>query len=1092
MLKFQFSKAIAHLFDIKPAHAKRRRVHGHRLFMEPLEQRTMLSAVTFAAPTTVAVGTNPFSVTVGDFNGDGRTDLASANYGSNTVSVLLGNGNGTFPAATAATNFAVASRPRSVKVGDFNGDGNPDLVTANFVGSNVSVLLGNGDGTFGLRTNFAVGSNPTGVTVEDFNGDGKPDLATNNRYSHNVAVLLGNGLGGFGTATNFPVGTRPSSVTVGDFNGDGKPDLAAANAIGNNVSVLLGNGLGGFGPATNFPVGLNPTGVTVGDFNGDGKPDLATSNITSYNVSVLLNTTAPNATTPTFGAATNFGVGRQPNSVTMGDFNGDGKPDLATTSGRDNTVTVLTGNGDGTFGVRTDFPVGLKPTGVTVGNFNGDGKPDLATANYNSNNLSVLLNTTVPANTPPVVAANAAAVSANEGGTVSNTGTFSDAQGNSTVTFTAKVGGVTFGTVTKNDALGTWSWSANAADGPAGPFTVTIRATDNQNAAANATFTYAVNNVPPTISLSGNADVNEGALYTLNLGVVTDPGTDTITQYIVNWGDGTNSGLITGNPANTTATHTFADGPANLTNNVTVIDEDGNFLAGGLEVRVLDVAPEIALSGDDAVNEGSLYTLKLDAITDPGADIVTAYSIDWGDGNIESFTVNPANTTKSHTYTDGTISYPIRVSLTDDDGVHSNAGLKWVTVDNVVPSTPADNNSDADEVSENAANGTLVGVTASSTDPGVNDIVSYSLIDDAGGRFAIDSITGEVTVADGSLLDYEIATSHTITVQASDGVDSSIQKDFTINLQNVTASISGTVFVDVDGDGLFDGGTETALDGVIVELFNGDGDLLDSDETEMGGVYGFVVNDEFGTYRIRETQPTGVNSLAAILGGVGGSVLSSNEMQLALTDNNAFDYDFTEAGQTVQAGDTATIGFWQNKNGQALIKQGGTALANWLTTNFGNIFGNTFSNGRGGDDAFEVASFYKYEFFNKKLNGTAKVDAQFMATALATFFTSSNLSGGSVAASYGFNVTETGIGTKVINVGASGAAFGVANNTNMTIMSLLLATNNLTGADSDTNDSEDYSNVYDTNGDGVLDAAENALRGVANSVYTMINEGGDI
>ncbi len=160
--------------------------------------------------------------------------------------------------------------------------------------------------------------------------------------------------------------------------------------------------------------------------------------------------------------------------------------------------------------------------------------------------------------------------------------------------------------------------------------------------------------------------------------------------------------------------------------------------------------------------------------------------------------------------------------------------------------------------------------------------------------------------------------------------------------------------------------------------------------------------------------------------------------------------------------------------------------------NFGNIFGNTFFDGKGGDNAAEVAGFYRNEFFKKKLKGTSKVDAQFMSLALATFFTSSNLSGGSVAADYGFNVTETGIGTNVVNVGSSGAAFGVADNTDMTIMAMLLATNNLTGADDDDDDSEDYSHVYDTNGDGVLDDAEKALRALANALYTSINEAGDI
>lgn len=324
----------------------------------------------------------------------------------------------------------------------------------------------------------------------------------------------------------------------------------------------------------------------------------------------------------------------------------------------------------------------------------------------------------------------------------------------------------------------------------------------------------------------------------------------------------------------------------------------------------------------------------------------------------------------------------------------------------------------------------------------------------------------------------------------SDGQGGESFQTFTINVLNVTARISGTVFVDVDGDGLFDGGTETGINGVAVQLLNSSGlTVLGTDVTAMGGVYAFIVNDEFGTYRIRETQPTGVTNGAAILGSaVIDSVLSPNEMQLTLAGVDASDYDFTELGSSVHAGDTATIGFWQNKNGQALINQGGAALVNWLNANFGNIFGDTFRNGSGGDNAAEVASFYKNEFFTKKLQGTSKVDAQFMATAFAVFFTSSSLSGGNVAASYGFNVTATGIGTRVVNVGSSGAAFSVANNTNMTIMALLLATNNLTGP----SNNGSYRNVYDVDGNGVLDAAELALRSLANTIYTNINEEGDI
>ncbi|NCR02364.1 MAG: VCBS repeat-containing protein, partial [Microcystis aeruginosa L211-101] len=193
-------------------------------------------------------------------------------------------------AFSTPTNFSAGSGLYSVTVGDFNGDGKSDLAVANRDGNNVSVLLGTGTGSFGPATNFTVGNSPASVTVGDFNGDGKSDLAVANNSSNNVSVLLGTGTGSFGPATNFTVGSGPFSVTVGDFNGDGKSDLAVANLLTNNVSVLLGTGTGSFGPATNFTVGSGPLSVTVGDFNGDGKSDLATANNSSNNVSVLLGT----------------------------------------------------------------------------------------------------------------------------------------------------------------------------------------------------------------------------------------------------------------------------------------------------------------------------------------------------------------------------------------------------------------------------------------------------------------------------------------------------------------------------------------------------------------------------------------------------------------------------------------------------------------------------------------------------------------------------------------------------------------------------------------------------------------------------------
>ena len=243
-------------------------------------------------------GNFPNSVAVADLDGDGFPDLVTANFGSDDVSLLLGNGDGSFQ---AAVSLGAGDGPFSVAVADLDRDGFPDLVTANFSSDDVSVLLGNGDGSFRVAASFGAGNGPGSVAVADLDGDGFPDLVTaaNLFFGDDVSVLLGNGDGSFEAAASLRAGIRPVSVAVADLDGDGCPDMVTTNFDGDDVSVLLGNGDGSFQTALSFTIqGFAPRFVVVADLDGDGFPDLVTANRITGSpfrdaVTVLLNLREP-------------------------------------------------------------------------------------------------------------------------------------------------------------------------------------------------------------------------------------------------------------------------------------------------------------------------------------------------------------------------------------------------------------------------------------------------------------------------------------------------------------------------------------------------------------------------------------------------------------------------------------------------------------------------------------------------------------------------------------------------------------------------------------------------------------------------------
>ncbi|HZE69176.1 MAG TPA: FG-GAP-like repeat-containing protein, partial [Pyrinomonadaceae bacterium] len=334
-----------------------------------------------------AASINPTNLSVGDFNADGRPDIAAGGGGPNgVIKLLMGNGSGIF---AAPIDLPIGCTPNAISTADFNRDGKIDIASASycFMGqSRVSILLGDGNGNFSSANNYVVDVNPLAMTLNDFNGDGIPDVVTaNSNINVTISVLLGVGDGTFGNATTFQ-SVRISSLVSGDFNGDGKIDLAAANSDSNNLKVLFGNGNGTFQTATDLQVPSHPMQLAVADLNGDGKLDLVSTNPGTNNVSVFLG----NATGG-FNSPLNFNTGAGPNAIKIADINGDGKLDLAVGTSDTLPLSILFGNGDGTFQNSISNPTNPGGPGVlAIADFNLDGKNDVAMPG--SGSVVVLLN----------------------------------------------------------------------------------------------------------------------------------------------------------------------------------------------------------------------------------------------------------------------------------------------------------------------------------------------------------------------------------------------------------------------------------------------------------------------------------------------------------------------------------------------------------------------------------------------------------------------------------------------------------------------------------------------------------------------------
>jgi subtilase family serine protease len=488
---------------------------------------TTFSMVTAQSP---AVGQNPKSVVTADFNGDGIPDLAVVNQLGASITILLGRGDGTFQAAPQTLQFgSQSSGPLMAVVGDFNRDGNADLAVVMGNSSSIAVFLGNGDGTFAPAIlNAQTTAAPYWLTVADFNGDGIEDLAVANSANGNgsISILLGNGDGTFKASTvSVSAITYPADLVEADFNGDGIPDLAFAGGGGgpSSVVVLLGNGDGTFRtlPAVSAPDYL--AYIAVADFNQDGKPDIFVD--AAYGTETLLGNGDGTFSAPAISPPI---IGPTPQGIAVADFNGDGKPDVALLFEDVSTVSTLLGNGDGTFGAPAGVPLpaGAEPTSIVAGDWNGDGIPDLAVVNQNLSSVTSLTSlrtqqvTATATNISPVGVGQHLVDAAYSGdsdytgsisGTIALSGMTSAALSSSlnpsslgqSVTFTAQITSLT----------GTPTGSVTFTDGSTTLATVTLNSTGTASTTDTAltvgTHTITATYVPTGSFLASNATLSQ-------------------------------------------------------------------------------------------------------------------------------------------------------------------------------------------------------------------------------------------------------------------------------------------------------------------------------------------------------------------------------------------------------------------------------------------------------------------------------------------------------------------------------------------------------------------------------------------------------
>jgi hypothetical protein len=380
--------------------------YSSKPFMQTFEGDTaLISTSSFSLAGEYGAGVYPFAIAISDLDDDGKTDIVTANSVSNNITILKNTSIPGTVSFNTKTDYKTGTDPKRIAIGDLDGDGKPDIVITNFNAGNASTISvfkntsNGGSISFAAKTDYSTGNGSVDVAIADMNDDGRPDLLVSSGnsgfFSFFKNISSSAGTISFAEKQDYTLLSHPDNITIADVNKDGKPDLITSNSSGNTISIFRNNSTGGslsFGEKVDYTAGSTPSFITTGDMDGDGKIDIILSNYSSGSISIFRNYS--NNALVSFAPKQDLLTGVS--NIVIADLDGDGKADIFAGRKLNGKASILqntySGTGSFSFAPGVDFIASEYDTYVSVGDLDGDGRPELLVANTTANSVSIFKN----------------------------------------------------------------------------------------------------------------------------------------------------------------------------------------------------------------------------------------------------------------------------------------------------------------------------------------------------------------------------------------------------------------------------------------------------------------------------------------------------------------------------------------------------------------------------------------------------------------------------------------------------------------------------------------------------------------------------